>query len=358
MRNLDYVIENIENNCLIKSICGVIVVIFGYQLTKECKALFTIKRKLNPKHIEIKTFPKSMIEKISSNKKEIPKDSKYNEIIVHFYKTIKEKLPYVNLEIYNLNIKSLKFSIVPRIKKKNSVANYNISKNKISLLENTNHKKITHEMLHASSELKIGNSVFGGFSQFHEDMPFRLFGDGLNEGYTTLLDCRYFDGHNYSSTYEVLSIISHILELIVGKEKMEKLYFEADLYSLIKSLQKYNSRSNIIKFINDVDILLYCINNTLTEKYYCKKSLQTISKFLIKTYSTKVLNLKHNGKISEKEMWNRISNLIDVLDNVVMLNSGSYKFSNVDSLYQEVSKLSHIEIEEVKLKTKRNEETM
>lgn len=347
--------ENIKPEYFIKVVGGITIVVFGYQLLKESKSLFTIKGRLNCKHIEIQSLPENLIENLDYNNTEISKDLKPNEIVIHFYNTIKEKLPYVNLTIYNSNIKSLKILRVSKIKKKNSEANYNISKNKITVLKSTNNKKIAHEMLHVSSEFKVGNSIFGGFSQFHENMPFRLFGEGLTEGYTTLLDCRYFEGDNYCSTYEALSIIAHILELIVGKEKMEKFYFEADLYNLIQSLKQYNSRSNIFKFINDLDILLYCTGNTVTEKHYSKKSLQNISKFLIKTYATKTLNLKYNNQINEKEMWNRISNLIDVLDNVVTLNSGTYKFSNVNTLYEEVSKLTHIEKEEIKLKTKRSE---
>ena len=65
-------------------------------------------------------------------------------------------------------------------------------------------------------------------------------GIGLNEGYTELLAKRYFDKSN-NNGYIFETQIAKLLELIIGQEKMESYYFNANLYGLIEELRKYNN---------------------------------------------------------------------------------------------------------------------
>ena len=132
---------------------------------------------------------------------------------------------------------------------------------------------------------------------------------------------------------------------------MEKLYFKADLYNVVEILKQYNSRTNIIKFLNNMDLLL-CTENTTIEKYYNQKALYEITEFLIKTYSTKQLNLLYNHKISEDTMWDKILFLVDTIDSEVEHNKKKYSFSNISSIYETISKLSHIPVEQIKSKRK------
>ena len=60
-------------------------------------------------------------------------------------------------------------------------------------------------------------------------------GIGLTEGYTTLLCNRYFDQND--NGYPVEKYITLELEKIIGKNNMEKYYFKADLFSLLKALE-------------------------------------------------------------------------------------------------------------------------
>lgn len=98
--------------------------------------------------------------------------------------------------------------------------------------------------------------VFSGFSQsyFDKDTNKKIsFGSGINEGYTEYLTKRYFARYIQNSNYKDLVSFVREIEKIIGYEKMEKLYFHADLKGLILELSKYISEEEIMKFINNVD---------------------------------------------------------------------------------------------------------
>jgi len=332
---------------------GAIVISYlSMKLFKEGKSFFKIKKILSTKNVAVHRLPLSIVEKTNCHSNTKKFNSKFINNIVNYYNTIKKEISHADLTIYKQNIKSLQISEVNKLEKKNSLANYSTNDNKIQKLKKAPNKVLNHELLHMSSSFQVGDSYYMGFSQYHDSEWQKKFGNGIDEGYATLLDQRYFEEFNYSDKYEVLSIISRMIELIVGQEKMETLYFSADLYNLIETLKEYNSKSNIIKLINNMDLLLKCDGNTIIEKYYRKKSFKDISNFLIKTYTTKQLNLLYNKKIDEKESEKRILRMIDVLKENVKLNGKLYKLSDISSVYRIVSKLSHVPKEEIEEKSK------
>ena len=100
------------------------------------------------------------------------------------------------------------------------------------------------------------------------------FGMGINEGYTELLTKRYF-GYLSNKDYEAYGHFiwfSNMLEEIVGKEKMEKLYFDMDLEGLINELMKYIPKNDAYLFIDNIDKLfnnedeLFCLEKAFAHK--------------------------------------------------------------------------------------------
>ena len=86
-------------------------------------------------------------------------------------------------------------------------------------------------------------------------------GSGLNEGYTQLLTERYFGETNeIAASYKICMFFSKKLEEIIGKDKMQSLYLNANLTELINELKKYDTEENIIKFIKSLDTILKYIN--------------------------------------------------------------------------------------------------
>lgn len=118
---------------------------------------------------------------------------------------------------------------------------------------------LPHELFHMASAYydKKTNTCYCGFGQNTNKLSIGL---GLTEGYTQLLTNRYIDENignsndiGYFYVYE--TFIMSKLEDIIGKEKMEELYFKANLLGLIKELEKYADIREIISFIRKLDQL-------------------------------------------------------------------------------------------------------
>lgn len=128
-------------------------------------------------------------------------------------------------------------------------------------------KKLYHEILHiASSALDYINSVlYSGFSYTNLDKN-KTYGEGLNEGYVELLMSRdvYEDKmiteHNDElMTYEMpiyayVQALARQLEIIVGKDELEDMFFKNGFIRLKEFLLKYSDEKSIIKFFRDCDI--------------------------------------------------------------------------------------------------------
>lgn len=184
-----------------------------------------------------------------------------------FYTRITKKLPHINFTFLNENVKSIKYvekniDIYNMIFHFVAAAYYLPQKNLIMYPKNTNRYTISHELLHMATTRvdKENNIIFSGFRQTFIKNH-KTIGIGINEGYTELVNSRYFKTNHHTKTkYELEVAICKSLEIIIGKEKMEKFYFEADLHSLINCLKQYDAEENIISFIKKMDFV--------TENFY------------------------------------------------------------------------------------------
>ena len=96
--------------------------------------------------------------------------------------------------------------------------------------------------------------IFCGFAQGYKGK--KIIATGINEGYTQLLAERYFgESKDILKAYSCEKSIAEKLEMIVGKEKMQSLYLNANLYGLIQELKQYEDENTIMQFISDVDFL-------------------------------------------------------------------------------------------------------
>ena len=156
------------------------------------------------------------------------------------------------INFYN-NINSLDIRNNNKLLEMALAGTYSSSKNKIEIsggYENC----IYHELFHMASSKFENNIDYSGFEQLKKS--FRL-GKGINEGYTDLLTYRYFpDGFESNDAYKYAMDIMQLLEIIVGKEKMQSLYLQADLLGLITELKKYNLESKIMQFISNMDYII------------------------------------------------------------------------------------------------------
>lgn len=113
-----------------------------------------------------------------------------------------------------------------------------------------------HELIHMATSYSKGIISMVGFGQMIASKYCK--GKGLNEGYTELINQRYFqqtEDNEYSTAYPKEQELVYGIEMLVGKEKMEKLFFNADLDGLINEMSKYMPLQETNILINNADLL-------------------------------------------------------------------------------------------------------
>lgn len=176
------------------------------------------------------------------------------------------KFPRENKHIINRNLASLKIdkmkvSVWARLWNQYFDAAYCPKINTIKLGQNP--KDLSHEMLHLASTYYDGKNLHSGFAfQRKEKGKLNEIGRGITEGYTSLLDLRYFQGDDKKEDgYSIERNTAVILDMIIGRRKMQEMYFNADGYSLVEELKEYDTEENVFKFLRSLDFLNYVLRD-------------------------------------------------------------------------------------------------
>lgn len=166
---------------------------------------------------------------------------------------------------------------------------------------------VMHELLHMASSINGRNVVYSGFSQIDKKSNI-LIGIGLTEGYTVLLDERYFGEYSENKknitlrAYPIIKMVTSMLEDIISRETMEDLYFRADLKGLIDILTQYMSYEETISFIKAVDNIFYFSDNRRIPKFHISLfNYDYAIAYLRRLYFARVVELKANGLINDDE---------------------------------------------------------
>lgn len=265
---------------------------------------------------------KPQVEPIKLNREDIEKikEKPIGESLFKFRKKLYKNFKNENLTLLNNNIKSSKVKIkyiAPEILLlRFATGKYNIKTNTIKIIKLFEKWSVNHELFHMASSyynenLKIG---YSGFQQFFF-LKKESIGCGLNEGYTELLSNRYFKEKvsRVSYGYNVCKFFSEKLEKIVGRERMESFYLNADLNGLYNYLLNFDESENIESFIVSLDYLLRHVSIFNSKKYESYYAL--IECYLAKWYITKMKQEFENGNIDENLFNYNIANYIDSLCN-------------------------------------------
>lgn len=227
----------------------------------------------------------------SCRRKKIDKARVKREIrgkeLADFYRVLTNKLKYYDFSYMHENIRSLKIQRMhlksPKLIKRKVAAYYNCRKNIIKYTPKMKDIVLPHELLHMASTTKKSDnkSIFSGFSQSTNLSNYELIACGLNEGYTQLLAERYFN--IVYKVYPIEKLIARKLEEIIGKEEMEKMYFSADLKSLVNIMSEYLDGKSIIMFLYCIDFLGVLYSKSNLEKNFplFKKAYYNIAESLI-----------------------------------------------------------------------------
>lgn len=261
---------------------------------------------------------------------------KFGELFSRFANVILSKFHYVNLTNFYNNLNEIRIDLYD-LRTKNKYFHrgifgyYDVKKNAIKLDEDYVSVIIFHELFHMASSVYLNGNYYSGFRQYSSD-DYTSIGKGLNEGYTQLLTERYF-GHNddFGKVYEYETFIAGKLEEIVGKFKMQELYLSANLYGLIKELNRYVSYEEIINFIRCLDFLNNNLNNKTTLIFRMDtivKRIKIINSFLVKAYLIKLKKEEAYNILSNDNMVIKFDRYIDsLLNDYYNENFDYYKIS-------------------------------
>ena len=183
---------------------------------------------------------------------------------------------------------------------------YSLKANKI-IYQSCCRSVLGHELFHMASAVKLGDKSYVGFMQTNDDGDIGI-GVGLNEGYTQMLTERYIEKEEYSR-YPLTQFFVKKVEDIVGKVNMQKMYFKADLEGLVSFLEKYNTRKNISRFINILDVVttyekLYTsdmVDRKIIECFF-KKAFRDMSNFLFCTLMNKIKTERNNPEYDVNQL--------------------------------------------------------
>lgn len=261
---------------------------------------------------------------------------KFGELFSRFANVILSKFHYVNLTNFYNNLNEIRIDLYD-LRTKNKYFHrgifgyYDVKKNAIKLDEDYVSVIIFHELFHMASSVYLNGNYYSGFRQYSSD-DYTSIGKGLNEGYTQLLTERYF-GHNddFGKVYEYETFIAGKLEEIVGKFKMQELYLSANLYGLIKELNRYVSYEEIINFIRCLDFLNNNLNNKTMLIFRMDtivKRIKIINSFLVKAYLIKLKKEEAYNILSNDNMVIKFDRYIDsLLNDYYNENFDYYKIS-------------------------------
>lgn len=246
--------------------------------------------------------------------------------IVNFAKVLKEKFPEEDLQNFYRNLRTIKvfnsnmFSENLFVSSKSDtkiLGIYSAKRNSVKINMDYIDRSIYHEFFHLASSRYENGVTYSGFSQ--ENGKDMVIGTALTEGYTELLNKRYFHDENYKCSYFMEVCTASFIEKIVGKEKMESLYLNANLPGLIDELSKYSSIEDVERFIKNSDMLF--IRGVPPETNQEMFNFNT--KFMVTSYLNKIIS---EGKdMDEESVKQEILNTLNELVNSVQSNGVDYK---------------------------------
>ena len=260
-----------------------IVIGSAIALAKAVEAGITLKKET--------TFRTGKIER-PNREIEIPltfdaiKNLEKASVLIQCIFTLENKLDGKNKTYLHKNLRNLKIGCKDEYDDKNPDGAYDHIFNKLELYQIEDRRELTQELLRIASTTKVFGHIFSGFSQT------RLLsnvGNGLNSGYTQVLNDRYFNYHSTDKNYPE-QLFAKCIEKMVGKDNMERYYFMGELSFLIEDLEPHLQERDIEALIVSLDIINKYGHKEkkskrqeeLVKKAYIKATLATRKGLLLK----------------------------------------------------------------------------
>lgn len=192
-----------------------------------------------------------------------------NEDIANFYLILSEKLPY-SVPNFLDRVSSLDIIISRDVYDEHTGKYFSPNNTLVVYLPITGEYELSpdlretlyHELLHMTSTyISKDKEVSGFLHEIKTSFSKTILGSLLNEGYTELLTKRYFKCTNKNYYTKEVELARRIEEFI-GREEMEKAYFEGNLYYII---ERFNEAGiDGLSYIQDISSPRLLID----DKYY------------------------------------------------------------------------------------------
>ena len=209
-----------------------------------------------------------------------------NEAIYEFYRELTRHTSPENLRNFVSNIQFATLDINDSKKKCVFQSFYDQTKNKITIYTQLP-ETLTHDLLHLSSNNQTAKTNgFHAYGTFKED-SYEI-GNGLDEGYTEILNQRYFQQVAINSP-KLVRLSSLIEKFYQNPKDMETDYFNACLENLILELTKSMDIKDAINIVLKIDyvaihpndhIFYHKVINKLIELYRQSHKRQETKEFV------------------------------------------------------------------------------
>ena len=224
----------------------------------------------------------------------------------------------IDLTTFYENLKTLKIGIG-----KNDLFNMGYDNVENSIFfgdDETYDKSINHELFHVASNKSGKKIIHSGFYSWDKQDK-KVTGLGLNEGYTEILQRRYF---NKGKGYPIQIFYIEKLEQIINPLVLKKAYFATDLSVVINELKKYAKIEDIQKFITNLDVYTITLNPNQKKRPYSfeqvQEAISNCSYFLANTYVQKIIQEK------QKEIKDKVFNYFSDFDKTICFDN----YPNID----------------------------
>ncbi len=322
---------------MINSIFAIIAFTLGINsIKRKVASPIRLKMKMNKyQEKDTVTILKVPKEYLQNQEDANPADSDiYKKTYNLFGKVLESKVPKEDLEYYYHNFASMKEEDYPKVFKILSFLQHSPEDNSQNIMDdNAINRAIfhtTHDLLHASStyydeKTKI---VYSGFSQVFLELKDKVrgsYGAGINECYTEMINRRFFleEPEIHNSREEEHQVVAKALEQIVGEEKLQSLYFKADLYGLVQELKQYKTEEEVYKFINDTDNICF---HSKEKDFHLENILEVksyINSFLFLCY---LESLKKKNEYDTEKVKDFTKNCIPYHDAPIQINKDTFSY--------------------------------
>lgn len=331
-------LQQIDYVAILKMLQPIII----YYITDRTIKGYNLHKKYRPQNISKVFLPPELTQEYSNIDIDNWTSHRFGNAIVEFISVVLTNFSSMDLINFRNNLNELKinpkkFGLHNLIFSSNTVADYDIKKNLIRVDGDNYVSSIYHELFHMASSTYRDGIRYSGFSQSSLKSLYSL-GTGIDEGYTQLLTERYFENiEEVKGAYKYEVHIVEKLEQIVGREKMQSFYLNANLSGLINELKQYATEEEIMKFISGVDFLKEHLSDKKLlpfEKNMITNSLKNINEFLLKSYIIKLKSELDIGKLNIYELTEKLAIYISSLGTSIKAGKHDYEYLNNDYIQE------------------------